>query len=268
MSVDRAATAFRVVGLAGACVALVLLLLTVAPRAYANHIAGATYTGTHAGGGTVEFDVSSDGANITRFKVTNIRGNICTVSQQEVTYSPGFGVPITNHAFSGKSGSGQLSFSGSFPGTQSAQGTFAFDSGFGPGPRCRSDTVAWTTTTTAQPPDTTAPVLLLGGRTTQHPVSQRGVLVVARCPSEACTATATGTVSVPSSSRVFRLRSVTKQIARGGSASIKLRFTRTAFNAVKRALNGGARLKARIAVTARDAAGNSTRKTRTITLRR
>jgi lysophospholipase L1-like esterase len=69
------------------------------------------------------------------------------------------------------------------------------------------------------PPDTTRPTLKLSGATSQNVLRRRGVLVVARSPAEASTVTARGTVSVRGGSKVFKLRSVTKQIAQGGRAT-------------------------------------------------
>ena len=44
---------------------LLLGLILGASSARADHIPGATYTGSHSGGGTVEFVVSADGGTVT-----------------------------------------------------------------------------------------------------------------------------------------------------------------------------------------------------------
>src|SRR6266511_2335051 len=121
------------------------LLLAGGLPAGATHIPGATYTGTHSGGGTLEFTVAGDGSGITSFKINNIPGDVCTFSEWSVTFSQG-NIPITNHSFSYDitSGNGQgSSFSGTFPGTQSAQGSFRRAFGLPGLPRCDSGTLTW-----------------------------------------------------------------------------------------------------------------------------
>jgi hypothetical protein len=139
---------------------LVLAWLAAAP-ADANHIAGATYTGTVTGGGTVELRVAADGSAVTYFKVAGIPGfpnKICGLEA-----SATFNAPITNHAFSFGL-TGLRLFAGSFPQPRIATGTvedsFCFN-----GPR------TWTATTNAAPPPTTTqppapaspPPFFLGG---------------------------------------------------------------------------------------------------------
>lgn len=53
-----------------------LLLLGASPG-QADHVSGATYSGTWEGG-TIEFDVSADGMTVTRFNVTKNPGQRCT----------------------------------------------------------------------------------------------------------------------------------------------------------------------------------------------
>jgi hypothetical protein len=122
---------------------VVMVAAAVAAPAYGNHSAPATYTGTAAGGGTVEFDVSADGSSVTRFAVANVSTTCGAVS---VTSTGN--VPITNHSFNWTSG--QLHYSGSFPAVQQASGSLSLHlSGY---PSCTSDPVSWTATTTAPPP--------------------------------------------------------------------------------------------------------------------
>jgi hypothetical protein len=68
---------------------------------------------------------------------------------------------------------------------------------------------------------------------------RRGVLVVAGSPAEASTVTARGTVSVRGGSKVFKLRSVIKQIAQGGRATLRLKLGRRALRAIATALRKG-----------------------------
>ena len=118
------------------------------------------------------------------------------------------------------------------------------------------------------PADTTAPALQLSGATAQKVLRQRRVFVVAACPAEACKATGKGRVSVRRSAKVFKLTPVTKQISKGGKATLKLKLKRNALRAITRALKKGKRVGAKVTVTAKDAAGNITTKRRTIRLRR
>jgi hypothetical protein len=122
------------------CVAVALVLGVSSARA--NHIAGALYTGTHSGGGTVEFHVSADGGTVTGFTVVVTPGSTCTVGRLVVPP----GIPISDHSFSY---SNVFSLTGSFQGTQTASGTFTFSN-------YQCD-LTWTAATTAAPPDTTPP---------------------------------------------------------------------------------------------------------------
>ena len=115
--------------------------------ARANHIPGALYTGTHSGGGSVEFVVSADGGSVSGFTVVHNPGSACTISR--IIAPPG--IPISNHSFSLSFGGG-FSLSGSFPAIQTASGSFTFHPAYAP-----CGTVSWTARTTASPPDTTPP---------------------------------------------------------------------------------------------------------------
>jgi hypothetical protein len=235
-----------------ASVVTVGLLLLAASPGQAHHVAGATYSGTW-NGGTVEFDVSADGMTVTRFNVTKNPGQGCTEGQH-------LGIPITDHAFDGRAGPA-LSVSGSFPHTRSAEGAFAFDSGPGvPNYKCGSGSVAWSATV-----DTTAPALRLGGSASQS-IKRGSVVVVVKCPREACDATAKGTVHVPG--RRFKLKQPSAQDICCTKATLKLGLARKARRAIKRALRQSNQVTAKVTVTARDAAGNAAVKRRTIRLKR
>lgn len=123
-----------------------LLLVTAiggffrASAARAEHIAGATYTGTHSAGGTVQLTVSADGAFVTSFSFTNLPGDSCTFTEGSVTGN----IAITNHAFSSQ---GTLNLTGSFPGIQKATGTMQVSLP----PFCTSPTVTWNATTSSPP---------------------------------------------------------------------------------------------------------------------
>lgn len=246
-----------------------------AGTAVANHSAPATYTGAIAGGGTVEFDVSADGAAITRFKTLDVVRGSCAFSDTEVIGA----FPITNHAFQGQNA--ELSFGGSFNAVQAAQGTVSITRPeVPPAPACASGELTWTATTTAPPPagtpppssapppDTTAPVAAIAVPSPQR-VTERGAIAVrVSCPQENCKATARGTLSVPGAAATFRLAPVSAGVVQGKRATLALKLSKRARAAVRKALAKGRRVNATVTVTVVDAAGNATRSKRTIRLRR
>jgi len=265
-----------------------------------HHSPNALYTGTHSGGGTMEFNTNADGTLITRYKFVGVpcADDPNFVLDSEVTYPTG-GIPISNHAFN--LNDAETSFSGSFPQNQSASGSYQ---GRDSDPSaCVTQTVSWNATTSAPPPsqcsdggdndgdgkidvgadpgcsnaadndetdppppDTTAPAAKLSGKKTQK--AGRSVRVRVSCPNEACTAKATGSIDVPGArgARRLKLGAATVQIARGGKATLKLKVSRKALGTIKRALRRRAKVRAKLKVTVRDAAGNRTVKPRTIKL--
>jgi hypothetical protein len=129
---------------------IVASLLVVASPAWGWHIRDATYRGTHLGGGTVEFDVSADGKRITRFTATNIRGDICTIGEFDASFPAGTGPEISRHGFSETPSAGRpLGFVGDFHAKRKAHGSFYYDNGSDPRPRCISEEEAWTASTSA-----------------------------------------------------------------------------------------------------------------------
>lgn len=111
----------------------------------ANHIGGATYNGTEGvGNSAMSFTVSESGSGISSFSITGpLPGSSCTFSGISATYlTP---LPIVNHAFTDSTP--PLTFSGSFTGPQSAQGTLRMNAS-----GCDTGNVAWSATTTASPP--------------------------------------------------------------------------------------------------------------------
>ena len=117
------------------------------------------------------------------------------------------------------------------------------------------------------PLDTTASGFVLGGKTTQK--AGKTVSVVVSATTEDLYASASGTVSVPGASKVYRLKSIANRfVARGTRATLKLKVPKAALKAIKRALRGRKKVKASIKLTARDGAGNLTTGKRTIKLKR
>lgn len=132
--------------------ALIPLAGALVPAALgANQSYPATYSGSAAGGGKVEFDVAASGASVTRFATSEVQTSCGTVTG----VTSGI-FPISNDSFySGSSTSAGLRFSGTFTAPQQAQGVLSLRLvGF---PSCTSDEVSWTARTSVPPPDKTAP---------------------------------------------------------------------------------------------------------------
>lgn len=134
------------------------------------------------------------------------------------------------------------------------------------------------TTSPATPPtstpstatDITAPLARLSGSRTQK---LRTTLVVnVRCPDEACRASAKGTIRVPkvraTIAKTYKLRSVSRPIARATSAPIKLKLSATTRIAIRRALKARKQVVAKLGVAVVDAAGNKRTMTRRVRLTR
>jgi hypothetical protein len=86
--------------------------------------------------------------------------------------------------------------------------------------------------------------------------------------SEAGTLTASATVSVRGSSKVYRFKSVTKTVVANVATKLRLKLSKRGLRAVKRTLRRHKRVKAKVTVTARDKAGNSRLQKATIRLKR
>ncbi len=112
--------------------------------------------------------------------------------------------------------------------------------------------------------DSTPPTLSVLGKA----VKQRRVLLDVGCPTEACTATAAGRVLVPGAARVFGLPPASAQIQKGYSARLKLQLSKKAWRVARRALSTRKRVRVRIQLSARDAAGNVAAAQRSIRLKR
>jgi hypothetical protein len=82
------------------------------------------------------------------------------------------------------------------------------------------------------------------------------VLLTVRSDEEA-TVTAAATVAVPNTSRLYRLKKVTRKLGpQGLERKLRLGFSAKALAAVRRALKQGAKLTLKLTVSARDRAGN------------
>jgi hypothetical protein len=114
--------------------------------------------------------------------------------------------------------------------------------------------------------DTQAPTAKLGGPRTQDALAKRRVFVYATS-NEAARLSASGTIRTAGASSVLKLRSVAKSTAAGKRTRLDLKLGRKVVKRVRHALRRGAGVRARVNVTARDAAGNATSAKRTITIK-
>jgi hypothetical protein len=218
--------------------------------AEANHIPGATYRGTAATGGTVEFDVSSDGTAVTRFIAADVQSNCGGTISKSLMGS----LPIVGDAFLGDPADA-IRIEGSFPASGQAAGRLVQSS-------CPNPAVSWTAVTdaTATPPpvpDKTAPALNVRARRSQRLGRGGRIRVRAGCPAEPCRVTAAGTVSVQRAGAI-RLTPVSARLAQGDSVRLEPRLTRRALVTSRRALLNGRRVRVTVAVSAIDGAGNRT----------
>jgi hypothetical protein len=125
-----------------------------ASSALGAEIPGATYTGTHPGGGTIEFTVSADGTRLDSYRIRDVPGDTC-IFNAGGDKGEWEGAAIIDHAFEYRLYE-SLIFRGAFSGAQSASGTFRMSNPAVPGvkPACDTGTVPWTATTTATPATT------------------------------------------------------------------------------------------------------------------
>lgn len=131
--------------------AILAAILVPAAAAAENQSYPATYTGSAATGGRVEFDVSASGNSVTRFATAAVPTS-CGMAT-----GTGAGVfAINNDTFySGSSNSPGLRFSGTFDAQQHAKGVLSLRLvGLG---GCTSEEVSWTATTTVPAPDKAPP---------------------------------------------------------------------------------------------------------------
>ena len=112
--------------------------------------------------------------------------------------------------------------------------------------------------------DTTPPTLTLSGKKIQR--LEKTISVTVSC-SEACTATARGTLIVPTASKTYRLTKVTRSVPTGGRVTLKLKLSRKVREAATRALKQRKRVRGKLKVVAKDASGNTTSKRRSIGLK-
>ena len=114
--------------------------------------------------------------------------------------------------------------------------------------------------------DTAKPAPRLLGSRAQPAGDAVGVTVA--CGDEACKAVASGTVSVPGASRVYRLKRARKTVAAGRKVKLSLGVPRKARRAIRAALADRVKVTARISVRVTDKAGNARTRRRSVKLTR
>jgi hypothetical protein len=122
--------------------------------------------------------------------------------------------------------------------------------------------------TAAPPPaDTRAPLVKLGGARKQHVLRQHGAIVVRVRPDEPARISATATIALPKGiAKVLRVKTKATTVAAGKRKTLKLRASKRQRKSLRRAFRRRKSLKAKVVVTARDAAGNRRPVKRTIKL--
>ena len=115
--------------------------------------------------------------------------------------------------------------------------------------------------------DVTRPAFEVGvGRNLK---ARRTIRVIVRATSEDLWSTLSCRISIQGARRAYALRSTSESfITRGARRTLTLRIPRRALRAVKRGLRRHLRVGARLTIGARDAAGNTTVRTRTVRLTR
>jgi hypothetical protein len=88
-------------------------LLAWPPQAAANHVSGATYTGSVTGGGTLTVTIAADGSSVTTFKAMDVPAGGCSFS-----IDLPFDLAISNHTFAFSSDFSVTTITGNFPGPQ------------------------------------------------------------------------------------------------------------------------------------------------------
>jgi plastocyanin len=115
--------------------------------------------------------------------------------------------------------------------------------------------------------DKSAPSLSLSVRSAQRILRRRALVISVRVDEQA-TVTAKARITVPGASRVLKLRKATRKLAPGVRAKLKLRLSRKKRAAVASALARRSRLRAKVTVTAKDAAGNTRSHKRSVSVRK
>jgi lysophospholipase L1-like esterase len=115
--------------------------------------------------------------------------------------------------------------------------------------------------------DLKPPGIKLGGKRTQK--AGKTIKVIVRATRENLRVTAWGKAWVRGWKTAYKLKRVKARfVARGHKATLRVKVPKKALRAIKRALRRHRKVRAKLTIKARDAAGNTTVKKRTIKLRR
>ncbi len=116
----------------------------------------------------------------------------------------------------------------------------------------------------AAPADTTAPVLALAGSSRTRLTAAGRLRLRVGCPVEACAVTVRALLRIAGRRRAVALPVLRARLAAGAARTLSLALPRAARRAVTRALRRGRAVRARLTVTAGDAPGNTTTRTRVV----
>ena len=106
------------------------------------------------------------------------------------------------------------------------------------------------------------------GRLSYRRIQSIGKLFVTAKSTDGGTLRAVGSITVPGAAKVYRFNPVSRKVGAFGSVKLRLRLSKKNLLAVRRALKKkGARLKARITVTATNSAGAARSQKATIKLK-
>jgi hypothetical protein len=86
--------------------------------------------------------------------------------------------------------------------------------------------------------------------------------------NEAGTLTASGTVGVGGGAKVYKLKRTSRTVAAGQSVKLRLKLSKKALRAVKRAIRHKGKARAKVTLTAVDTTGHQTVRKQTIRLTR
>jgi len=117
------------------------------------------------------------------------------------------------------------------------------------------------------PSDVKAPKLALRITQGQRPLGRRAILLRAGCPSEACVLAASGSLKPAGQKRAYKLASKPRRLAKGRTAVLSLKLSKSPRKALRRAFEERGKASARLTVRAVDLAGNVTKKRVSVRLR-
>jgi hypothetical protein len=107
--------------------------------------------------------------------------------------------------------------------------------------------------------------LTVAGASTQKALKAKAISLRATC-DQACTLTASGTLTIPGASKTYRLKSVRRSLSAGKRVTLKLRLSTKVIRTARRALRSRKRIRARVRLVAQNSNGRKTsRKTIRIT---